>query len=335
MKILVAGGFYDSKEDPKLYSKTVDFTKTLGEEIIKQGHTLINACVSEFDAVLAESAFNALKYTNDDSKDRIIGYVADGKKPSHNFGKIRSSELKDWELGGSNLRIPEPIDIADVVIIVCGFNGVQRAANWARIAKKPILPLVKFGGSSKEIYREEKINLKKSMSSNISIGDFEDLSQTTIEDIDLAKTVLSLAERINLSKNAFVIMSFNDDPNLEDAFDSFKTVCNRFSPKYNCQRMDEITDIKKITPEMLNNIRNSAFVIVDLTFERPNVYYELGYADALEKPIIVTARKETIIHFDAKDFPILFWESQKVLKQELLKRVQQIATNQGRVLKIQ
>ncbi len=328
MKILVIGGL--NEDQPELMDKTVKFTKILGQEIIKQGHTLVNACMTEFDAVLAKSAYETLSAQEKSSNNRIVGYIIDGRQPSHNYGKIRNSELKNWELGQPKLSIPEPIEIADVVITVCGFHGTQRAANWARIANKPLLPIVKFEGASKMIYREERKNFDLSGKKNISKDEFEDLSQTAIADIDLVKTVLNLAERINVSKNAFVIMSFKEDPSLEDAYESFKEVCSRFSPKYQCQRMDEITDINRITPEMFNNIKNSAFVIVDLTFERPNVYYELGYADALEKPIVVTAKEGTKIHFDAKDFPILFWNSQTNLKKELEKRIKQIAMKQGR-----
>jgi hypothetical protein len=333
MKILVIGGFYDDNDEMSyLNEETIKFAKILAQEIINQGHTLINACMTEFDSVLAQSADETLKKNKDQlSDDRIIGYLGRGSKASHNYGKIRRSELKDWDLGGSNLQIPEPIDIADVLITVCGFRGTQRAANWARIAKKPILPIDKFEGASRMIYKEELINFNNSKGANISKDDFEDLSQSSISDIDLAKTVLNLSERINISKNCFVIMSFSEDPTLEDVYESFKEVCKRFTPVYDCQRMDKMTDINRITPEMFNSIRNAAFVIVDLTFERPNVYYELGYADALDKPIIVTAREGTNVHFDAKDFPILFWKSQTNLKKELTLRIEQIAKKQGRV----
>ena len=64
--------------------------------------------------------------------------------------------------------------------------------------------------------------------------------------------------------------------------------------------------------------------------ERPNVYYEMGYADALDKPMIATAKEGTNIHFDAKDVPIIFWNSQKQLKEDLRLRIQQIASKQGR-----
>ncbi|CAM1342407.1 hypothetical protein [Tenacibaculum amylolyticum] len=326
MKILVIGGYHEDNEPLK--KECIKFTKILGKEIIAQGHTLLNACMTEFDAIIAESASLLLKEGEINSK--IVSYIAKGITPSHNIGKIKDSELENWELGTPSLKIPEPISNADAIITVCGSEGVQRAANWARIAKKPILPIKKFKGSSELIYFEEKNNFHQTCNNNITLEDFEDLSQSIINDKELASTVVNLAERVKISKNTFVIMPFTDDEELENTFDSFKIVCSRFNPEYDCIRMDEVTDIRRIIPEMLNHIKKCAFVIVDLTLERPNVYYELGYADALNKPIIATAKKGTVIHFDAKDIPIIFWESQRVLREELKVRIQQIAVKQGR-----
>lgn len=328
MNILVIGGFND--DNPESKKKTLKFVKKLSKQIVNNGHTLLNACRTEFDAVLAENAAKELKNIGQKPKDKILGYIIDGEEPSHTYGKIRNSELKDWNLGGPSLRVPEPIENADVVIAVCGFEGTQTAANWARIAKKPLLPVVKFEGAAKAIYKEERKEYENSGDNNISLDDFEDLAETTVSDDELALSVINLAERINVSNDAFVIMSFTDDPALTDAYQSFKDVCSQFDPPYDCKRMDEITDNKRITPAMFSSIKNSAFVIVELSMERPNVYYEMGYADALDKPIVATAKEGTIIHFDAKDVPIIFWNSQTQLKKDLQQRIQQIASKQGR-----
>lgn len=328
MKILVIGGFNDDNSESK--GKTLKFVEELSKQIVNNGHTLLNACRTEFDAVLAENAAKELIKSQEEPKDKILGYIIDGEEPSHRYGKIRNSELKNWNLEGYNLRIPEPIENADVVIAVCGFEGTQKAANWARISNKPLLPVVKFEGAAKSIYKEERKKYEGSGNNNISLDDFEDLSETTISDNELALSVINLAERINVSNDAFVIMSFTDDPALTDAYESFKEVCSQFKPPYDCKRMDEITDNKRITPAMFSRIKNSAFVIVELSMERPNVYYEMGYADALDKPIIAVAKEGTTIHFDAKDVPIIFWNSQTQLKRDLQQRIQQIASKQGR-----
>ncbi|GAB3011863.1 hypothetical protein GCM10027284_34090 [Cyclobacterium sediminis] len=328
MKILVIGGFNDNNLESK--EKALNFVEKLSEQIVINGHTLLNACRTEFDAVLARNAAERLVKNNVDPKDKILGYIIDGEEPSHNSGKIRNSELRDWNLSSPNLRIPEPIENADVVIAVCGFNGTQTAANWARIANKPLLPLVKFGGAAKAIYKEERKKYENLGGNNITLDDFEDLAEATISDEELALSVINLAERINVSNNVFVVMSFNTDPSLIDAYQSFKDVCSQFNPPYNCMRMDEITDTKRITPTMFSSIKNSAFVIVELSMERPNIYYEMGFADALDKPLIALAKEGTKIHFDAKDVPIIFWNSQTQLKKDLHARIQEIASKQGR-----
>ncbi len=227
--------------------------------------------------------------------------------------------------GSPRLRVPEPIEQADAVILLGGFKGTHRAANWARIARKPILPIPRFGGAAKDIYHEE---LDSFRASHLEQSDFESLSEMTPDLEKLAGRIISLAEKACISSNVFVMMSFSEEPALADALESFQTVCDRFG--YRCRRIDEENDVERILPEMLSRIRNCAFVIADLSEPRPNVYYELGYAEGQGKPLIVTAKKDTVLPFDTKDIPVIFWENQKGLKDKLAKRVAHIAARQGR-----
>ena len=151
-------------------------------------------------------------------------------------------------------------------------------------------------------------------------------------DLKLSQCAISLAERVKTSSTVFVVMSFKDKPDLKDMYASFKAVCGSYKPPYNCYNMVEKRDIKRIFPEILKSIERSAFVIVDLSEGRPNVYYELGYAEALDKPLVITARKGSEIHFDAKDLPIIFWESQEELKAQLKLKIDEIAEGHGRIV---
>lgn len=140
--------------------------------------------------------------------------------------------------------------------------------------------------------------------------------------------MVGLAEKARTSSKVFVVMSFSGDLELEDAFESYKMVCSPFG--YECEKIDEESDVERILPEVLRRIGGCAFVIADLSEPRPNVYYELGYAEGIKKPLIVTAKKTTELPFDAKDIPVLFWENQKGLRERLQKRVAFIAERQGR-----
>ena len=61
-------------------------------------------------------------------------------------------------------------------------------------------------------------------------------------------------------------------------------------------------------------------MIVDLTKERPNVFFEAGYAHGIGKTPIYIAKEGTTVHFDVKDYPIITFKNMTKLKEELVKR---------------
>ena len=57
-------------------------------------------------------------------------------------------------------------------------------------------------------------------------------------------------------------------------------------------RVDLTEGRETITERILQLIDGSNLVIADLTYERPNCYFEAGYTQAKGIPIIYTARKD-------------------------------------------
>ena len=98
-------------------------------------------------------------------------------------------------------------------------------------------------------------------------------------------------------RTAFVIMAMDPaQPGLVDVLEAIKTVCATFGIK--AHRADEIQHEDKITDVILEEIKNCEFLIADLSFERPNVYYEVGFAHALDKKPILYRKSGTALHFD-------------------------------------
>jgi len=62
----------------------------------------------------------------------------------------------------------------------------------------------------------------------------------------------------------------------------------------------------------------------------PNVFYEVGFARALGKDVVLTARKGTHLPFDVGDVPTIFWEDQTDLRESLEKYLASLVGKFGR-----
>lgn len=131
-----------------------------------------------------------------------------------------------------------------------------------------------------------------------------------------------LQKNISLnSKTAFVAMSFL--PEMKELREAIKQAIE--SAGYIPRVMDEIEHNHQIVPEMLYEIRQSRFVIAELTNHNNGAYFEAGYALGLGKDVIQVCKKETFGtdgHFDVKQINTIRWESHQELKEALIKRIE-------------
>jgi hypothetical protein len=127
---------------------------------------------------------------------------------------------------------------------------------------------------------------------------------------------------------AFVAMPMTaGNPALDDVLDAIKEAARRCGIQ--AERIDEPASTERITDRILESIRRAEFVIADLTDARPNVYYEAGYAHGIGKVPIYIARAGTQLEFDLKDYPIIFFQSLRQLKDDLEKRLRGVAAQKA------
>jgi hypothetical protein len=120
--------------------------------------------------------------------------------------------------------------------------------------------------------------------------------------------------------SVFVIMSMDEkDPLLEDAHLTIKRVCKTFN--LDAKRAADIEDSEKLPDLIEDRIKKAQILICDLTGERPNVYYELGFAHGLRRKVNIYARKGTTIHFDVHHYNVKSYKNTTELEEMLHSRL--------------
>lgn len=113
----------------------------------------------------------------------------------------------------------------------------------------------------------------------------------------------------------FVIMPFQGQE-MTNVYTAIKDECRKLG--LNVIRVDENYGSGLIIREVIELIERAEFIICDLSNERPNVYYELGYAHGVgneSTEILLIAKEGTILHFDIAPFRVKYYSSTEHLRQ--------------------
>jgi hypothetical protein len=82
-------------------------------------------------------------------------------------------------------------------------------------------------------------------------------------------------------------------------------------------RVDEGPRPSTITAATHDRIASADFVVADLSGARPNCYYEVGYAQALSRPLIFLIKTPEKPHFDIAGYPFIEYSSSDELRPRL------------------
>ncbi len=107
--------------------------------------------------------------------------------------------------------------------------------------------------------------------------------------------------------NCFVIMPFAEE--FDDVYAAIKSsVESALGGHGTCSRLDESRPAGRITDRLLGEIQSATLCVVDVTGNRPNVMWELGYAMALGKPTILVTQNLSDLPFDIRDLQTLSYD---------------------------
>lgn len=103
----------------------------------------------------------------------------------------------------------------------------------------------------------------------------------------------------------FVLMPFN--PAFDDIYRyGIKKACEEQSCY--CERVDEQMFDGTILDRIYSQIYRADVVIADMTGRNPNVFYETGYAHAMNKRVILLTQNDNDIPFDLKHYTHLVYD---------------------------
>lgn len=112
-----------------------------------------------------------------------------------------------------------------------------------------------------------------------------------------------------MDKKVFMVMPFSNKV-AKDAYDySVKKICEKHNLEI--RRADDIFSTKPIYDDIVKEIKDASIIIVDISDNNPNVYYELGMAHTLKQnqTIIITQGEYNKTPFDIAHFRIIKYEN--------------------------
>jgi nucleoside 2-deoxyribosyltransferase len=339
MKIMITGGYDEATADTDDGRIMIQFVRRLAEQVIVQRHQLRCGNVSSLDALVIDAACDAAEGKGLDPGKCVLSYHPKGKVPRTTRGAVSGSAIEQWNLmDGRKLAVPEPISQADVLILLGGYgdaSGTFTAANWARQSGKPILPVATFGMATADIFADLPDTPQRIKITGLSHDDLQLLTKSkAVLTTDLAiqqyaELVVSLAEKAALSRDVFLIMSFEKTDDLEDYLAAVTDVCKNAGFKAIRTDSRPAANTHQIIDAIHDHIQTCGFVIADLTNERPNVYYEIGYAKGLNKKLILTSKKDSPVHFDLHGYNRVEWSGSENLKRQLKPIVEEVSRSFG------
>lgn len=118
---------------------------------------------------------------------------------------------------------------------------------------------------------------------------------------------------------AFVLMPFG--PAFEDVYKvGIKAACQQAG--LYCERLDEQIFDESMLQRIYNQIHKADIIVADMSTRNPNVFYEVGYAHALGKRVVLVTDNAGDIPFDLKHyFHIEYGKSIATLVEKLVPRL--------------
>jgi hypothetical protein len=125
---------------------------------------------------------------------------------------------------------------------------------------------------------------------------------------------VSPSEKGKRIPHIFVVMPFT--PELDDVYHlGIREVATNLG--VTCERADEMQYVGGVVEKIYDLIRDSDLIVAEVTTPNPNVYYEVGFAHALQKPVVLLTQDVQATPFDLRAYNHIIYSSIVELRSRL------------------
>ena len=117
---------------------------------------------------------------------------------------------------------------------------------------------------------------------------------------------LGKTAKVNENDSCFVMMPFG--PPLGDYYSSVYEPAVVKAGLRPVRADDEIFGTGKIIDQVWKGINEATVLIAELTNRNPNVFYELGLAHALRKPVVLVSSNQEDVPFDLQHIRVIYYD---------------------------
>lgn len=283
---------------------------------------------------LADIKDNQIKYIPQKDSSGNDKYVIVSSDIEFENGEIQFDLVLKDKFSRCQVVLSSDLGTSDLNIGINVLNQLYGIIRWDYIQK--IWETLSAVGDPKAFEINKKYNLKiRVAASEISLYVNNILVIRSYQNVRKSQVKLALQgnseieiTNFKVSKiepKAFIVMQFSDEYN-QLYEEVIKPICESFG--IICERADEYYTTNMIIEDIVKSIRESSVIIADITPDNPNVFYEVGYAHAINKPtILLSEKKRDKLPFDVSSFRTLFYDNTIAGKRRVEERLRNYLKN--------
>jgi hypothetical protein len=310
-----------------------------------------------FDWTVAEAVHRTLKDGRAQASGpngRLVATIATSKTDSQipaarraiydelrNSGAVTMEFLNPGWTGGA-VRRQRYGQIGDILIGVSGGEGVEHLAIEYSTKGKPVIPLdIQIGASMRDGSGGASRLFDRALSEpndffqvidGESASELLERTRTRNGEMEVSEVVASIVKLLHAltpPRVFYVRLMNNSVPEYLSVENFFRNTVDNLVIELGYEPLQMgigKNEFAWMNQAIFDSLHHSSVVLVDLTGLRPNCFMELGYGMGNKQRVIVTAREDTQISFDAFALEAFRWND----SEEPSKRIDRLRTHWAR-----